>query len=455
MATRPTAAASRRPSARSLHIGLNLVSGAAYEGWTGPLAACEFDANDMAAIAKSKGMAPTVLLTKKATRAAVLSGMRAAAKALKAGDLFFLSYSGHGGQVKDANGDEPDKKDETWCLYDGQLIDDELYFELSRFAAGVRVLVLSDSCHSGSVTREVRPPPPPPGQREKLMPDAVALRVYSKHQVFYDKLQADVKKAAGKVIVDPDQALAQVGAAAQAAAVVGVFKPAVVLISGCQDNQTSMDGEHNGAFTEKTSEGVEQRRLHGQLQRFPLAHPRRLAGQSVAQPVRAGAGCGLPGTEAVHGLTRRRPAAEAWLGEPDHAWRVAPAGARASGRLRVSRSSTTGSRTQFLAPGFLFDTMFATAVEERRWTPQPIAARQTATPGLRPQFDGSLRTPRRQFLCALALVPAAMREAPERAARQRLSEVRRVARGRRRCCPTRRRQAPEPGFASAWRAGRR
>ena len=45
-----------RHKARSLHIGLNEVSGAAYGGWTGPLAACEFDANDMAAIAKSKGM---------------------------------------------------------------------------------------------------------------------------------------------------------------------------------------------------------------------------------------------------------------------------------------------------------------------------------------------------------------------------------------------------------------
>jgi hypothetical protein len=33
--------------------------------------------------------------------------------------------------------------------------------------------------------------------------------------------------------------------------VVGSFKPAVLLISGCQDNQTAMDGEHNGAFTEK------------------------------------------------------------------------------------------------------------------------------------------------------------------------------------------------------------
>ena len=147
------AAAASAPKAMSLHIGLNAVNPGAYSGWDGPLAACEFDAHDMAAIAKSRRMKSTLLLTRKATRANALAAMRAAAKALKSGDLFFLTYSGHGGQVPDVDGDEPDRQDETWCLFDGQLIDDELYFELSRFAAGVRILVLSDSCHSGTVTR--------------------------------------------------------------------------------------------------------------------------------------------------------------------------------------------------------------------------------------------------------------------------------------------------------------
>ena len=109
--TKSSAAA--RHKALSLHIGLNEVDGAAYGGWTGPLAACEFDANDMAAIAKSKSMKPTVLLTKKATRSNVLKAMRASAKALASGDLFFMSYSGHGGQVPDVSGDEADKQDET------------------------------------------------------------------------------------------------------------------------------------------------------------------------------------------------------------------------------------------------------------------------------------------------------------------------------------------------------
>jgi hypothetical protein len=251
MAKKPTTAVTAQPKGISMHIGLNGVSAAAYAGWDGPLAACEFDANDMAAIAKSRGMKSTVLLTKKGTRTSVLAGMRSAAKTLAAGDLFFLTYSGHGGQVPDVSGDEPDKQDETWCLYDGQLIDDELYFELSRFAAGVRILVLSDSCHSGTVTRERPPPPPPPGQRVKLMPAAVAMRVYREHQAFYDKLQKDVAKAAGQTEVDPDTALANVAASSRLSAIVKKFNPAVLLISGCQDNQTSMDGDHNGAFTEQ------------------------------------------------------------------------------------------------------------------------------------------------------------------------------------------------------------
>nr|WP_315233068.1 caspase family protein [uncultured Albidiferax sp.] len=241
---KPTPAVAAK--ALSLHIGLNAVSSAAYSGWSGPLAACEFDANDMAALAKSKGMKPTVLLTKRGTRSRALAALRAAAKALRAGDLFFLTYSGHGGQVTDINGDEPDGKDETWCLYDGQLIDDELYLELSKFAAGVRILVLSDSCHSGSVTKAL-----PSTPRERAMPVPVAMRVYREHQAFYDKLQKEVAKAVGAPLVDPDTALAQVAASGHLSAVVAKIKASVILISGCQDNQTSMDGDHNGAFTEQ------------------------------------------------------------------------------------------------------------------------------------------------------------------------------------------------------------
>ena len=253
MTNKESKASVSKARAVSLHIGLNTVSASAYGGWTGPLASCEFDANDMAVLARAQDIKASVLLTKKATRAKTLAGIRAAAKSLRAGDLFFLTYSGHGGQVPDVTGDEADKQDETWCLYDGQLIDDELYFELSRFAAGVRILVLSDSCHSGTVTR-ARPPSTDPAlgtARSKMMPIEVGRRVYARHQAFYDKLQNDVAKSAGKAsIADPDAVLSNLSVSGgRVNAIVRKFKAAVILISGCQDNQTSMDGDQNGAFT--------------------------------------------------------------------------------------------------------------------------------------------------------------------------------------------------------------
>ncbi len=266
---KPSTSAMAKARAMSLHIGLNLVDPKHYEGWSGPLAACEFDANDMAAIAKAKGMVATKLLTKAGTRKAVLAGLRGAAAKLAKGDLFFLTYSGHGGQVPDASGDEPDKQDETWCLYDGQLIDDELYFELGKFASGVRILVLSDSCHSGTVTR-ARPEPPPPGMRSKLMPAEVGLRVYARHQAFYDGLQAGVAKAAGKsTLTDPDAVLSTLSVqSGRIGAITKKFRAAAILLSGCQDNQTSLDGDHNGAFTGRLREVWNNGKFNANYARF-------------------------------------------------------------------------------------------------------------------------------------------------------------------------------------------
>ena len=240
----------------SLHLGLNAVDPRHYAGWSGELLACENDAKDMAAIASSKGMVPTVLLTRAATRNHVFTAMRAAAKQLAPGDLFFLTYSGHGGQVKDVDHDEPDHRDETWCLFDAELIDDELYLEMSRFAKGVRILLLSDSCHSGTVARAPRTESEVANltggaARPKWMPREIADRTYEEHKAFYDRLQREAARAGRGKLVDPDAALAQVRIGDRVGVAVKTFRPAVILISGCQDNQTSMDGDRNGAFTEQ------------------------------------------------------------------------------------------------------------------------------------------------------------------------------------------------------------
>jgi hypothetical protein len=225
----------------SLHIGLNEVDPRHYAGWSGPLNACEADARDMGAIAKSKGFtAVKALMTKDATRAQVRSDIEAAATTLRSGDLFLLSYSGHGGQVPDTNDPEPDGMDETWCLYDGELIDDELYELFTQFRAGVRILVFSDSCHSGSVVRDAQFETVAASPelravfgvertvRFRFMPRNVALRTFEQNREFYEGLAASV----------PNQKQSAEN-----------LKASVRLISGCQDNQLSADGTFNGLFT--------------------------------------------------------------------------------------------------------------------------------------------------------------------------------------------------------------
>ena len=211
----------------SIHIGLNSVDPDHYEGWDGALRACEADAKDMQALARKCKFKPgAFLLTKDATADAVAKAIKAAAKTLSKGDMLFLTYSGHGGQVKDTNNDEPDRMDETWVLYDRQLVDDELYDLWGSFKTGVRVLVLSDSCHSGSVTRAPKPAFLSGGARARLMPRQVAEKVESAHKALYRSIQK-AHRGTEKTKV----------------------KASVLLISGCMDNQVSMDGTRNGAFT--------------------------------------------------------------------------------------------------------------------------------------------------------------------------------------------------------------
>jgi hypothetical protein len=221
---------------KALTIGLNAVDAKHYQGWSGELNACEADARDMAEIAKSKKFSVTSLLTNSATRAKVTGEILKAAKALTKGDIFMLTYSGHGGQLPDLNNDEPDAQDETWCLYDGELVDDELYGHLRKFVQGVRIAVFSDSCHSGTVVKMAYYQETTVARnsglgaqalRYRFMPPDVALRTYRSHKSLYDNILKNIRLKDSKEAV----------------------KASVLLISGCQDNQLSADGDANGLFT--------------------------------------------------------------------------------------------------------------------------------------------------------------------------------------------------------------
>lgn len=216
----------------SIHIGLNRVDPNHYEGWDGELYACEFDAKDMQAIARSQGFQSKLLLTQAATHAKVTQAIVQAATELKSGDILLLTYSGHGGQLPDLNSEEADKLDETWVLYDRQLIDDELYSLWSRFQSGVRIVMLSDSCHSGTIaklstykaiSREFSPDIQP---KFRALPRDIQQKTFQAHRELYDEIAKSYPKG-DKVKISAS----------------------VLLISGCLDNQLSLDGEKNGLFT--------------------------------------------------------------------------------------------------------------------------------------------------------------------------------------------------------------
>jgi metacaspase-1 len=76
----------------SIHIGLNRVDPAQYEGWNGQLNACEADAKDMRNLAKKQGFQDqNLLLSQNATAENVIAVISQAAQTLNKGDLLFLS----------------------------------------------------------------------------------------------------------------------------------------------------------------------------------------------------------------------------------------------------------------------------------------------------------------------------------------------------------------------------
>lgn len=133
-------------SVHGLFIGIN-----AYP--RSPLKGCVNDARDMAT-AFSFADSSRVLLDKQATRRGTLASLSELLGQLRAGDWGIITFSGHGTWIADANGDEPDGRDEALVCADLELIvDDEFADLLSIRPAGARLFVVTDSCHSGTVHR--------------------------------------------------------------------------------------------------------------------------------------------------------------------------------------------------------------------------------------------------------------------------------------------------------------
>ncbi len=126
-----------------------------------------------------------MLTDQAATRSGILAALEKLAKETGPEDVVYVHYSGHGSQVEDFNGDETDDHlDETLVPHDGRtanvrdITDDELDEIFSRLKAR-SVLIVLDSCHSGTATRslEIRTRSVPKDTRVELYrPSAVQTR---------------------------------------------------------------------------------------------------------------------------------------------------------------------------------------------------------------------------------------------------------------------------------------
>lgn len=237
----------------SLHVGLNEVDPARYEGWAGKLIACENDAHDMARIARTAGFETTVLLTPDGTVANVTSVLGEAAARLGAGDILLFTYSGHGGQVPDETGTdtEPDALDETLVLYDRQFLDDEVQRAFRAFADDVRIVALLDCCHSGS---SIEIPGFTDDGRGRYLPEPRQRELYERDRAFLDELRRSLAEDAPADGTDAD----------------------ALLVSACQDNQTAADGDVNGAFTGALLQVWDEGAFQGGYREFHKAIQRRL-----------------------------------------------------------------------------------------------------------------------------------------------------------------------------------
>lgn len=219
------------PKAFSLHIGLNEVDPAQYAGWNGKLNFAEQDAEDMFQLARKAKFAQSIpLLGEMATRENVLENLKKLAKNAHKDDLVMITYSGHGALVPDTNEDEEDKEaDETWCCYDGQLLDDELKYLWTKFKPGVRIILFSDSCHSGDIAKNDDPNDliwQAIQDGAKFMPLEKSFAAYKANQAFYDKIQKETP------LVD-----------------LSAIKASIKQFAGCHEDGFSYEGLGNGQFT--------------------------------------------------------------------------------------------------------------------------------------------------------------------------------------------------------------
>eukprot|EP00914_Ancora_sagittata_P020491 GHVO01040451.1.p1 GENE.GHVO01040451.1~~GHVO01040451.1.p1 ORF type:complete len:382 (+),score=63.42 GHVO01040451.1:37-1182(+) len=221
------------------------------------------------------------------TRRNILEGLSWLVAGAKPGDSLFFHYSGHGTRTKDLDGDEEDGYDEAICPVDfdkaGLIIDDDLFdITVKPLPRGCRLTILMDCCHSGSafdLPYNFIATPEATMDWKRVLPTMI-LGGKIKNPWVKGIVQAVANNANANrgEPADGDRSQSQVQVSKKFA------QGEVVMISGCQDTQTSADIYDTSQFQLPTS-GAGGACTHALIS--VLANNKKLTFVEVLEEIRA------------------------------------------------------------------------------------------------------------------------------------------------------------------------
>lgn len=223
----------------SLHIGVNAIDpGKFVNGHFQRLKSAVADAHAMAQLARRNGFETMpVLADGSATFAKVEGALRAAADRTGAGDVFLLTFSGHGTQLPTGNPAEYGC-DEALVLRDGLMKDDYADVLLRLFPSDCFIIFVCDCCHSCTMYeylfssgqhRPVLPPRPHPTRRglraRFLEPGNAKQHVLANYKLYDERDRRFAQERREQLRAN------------------------VAMLSACQDNDSAYESGGSGCFT--------------------------------------------------------------------------------------------------------------------------------------------------------------------------------------------------------------
>jgi len=251
------------PIGISVHVGVNK----AQDNFdVTDLSRCDSDALAMSKIAAARGFdVKPLLIDDGATFVAVKTAILDAAAVLEAGDIFFVTFAGHGSFNPSASVADQ-FQDEVLLLHDCLVPDNYLRRKLwSKFKKGVRILGVADCCHSGTVLQSapvglgggigalsglggasgaavnarLRP-------RPRTRWEQVTQKDLGKNRGITGKERAKVRKGSPELHKMMEQEmLSTVG---------DELKAKLITLAACRDQEFAREGPKNGAFTARLLE---------------------------------------------------------------------------------------------------------------------------------------------------------------------------------------------------------